>query len=68
MFKFVKHFFCYIRFFFNDIKLRIKENEEFDEKEQEIGHSMAGYTYLNDINEKRKKRKCDYKKRLSSIS
>lgn len=64
----IKKLFYIFDFFFNELKLRIKENELIDEKEQELGHSMAGYACINDLKEKRAKRIRQFKDTLNSIA
>ena len=59
MFKYTKRLISDIRFWCQELKLRRKENEEWEriEEESEYRHPMAGFGYYQTMNRNRAERK-----------
>ncbi len=61
MFKYTKRLLSDIRFWHTELKLRRKENEEWDriesEAEGELRHPMAGFAFYKDMQRNRVERK-----------
>ncbi len=61
MFKYTKRLLSDIRFWCREVKLRRKENAEFERIEEEaysgLGHPMAGFGYYQTIKRNRAERK-----------
>ena len=57
MFKYTKRLLSDIRFWCQELKLRRKENEEFERiEDEEWRHPMAGFGYYQTMNHNRKER------------
>lgn len=71
MFKYTKRLIADIRFWSQEIKLRAKENAEFERIEDEayIGmrHPMAGFAYYQTMNHNRKERLRQHKEKRALI-
>ena len=58
MFKYTKRLFYDIRFYWNEMKLRSKENAELERiEDEEWRHPMAGFGYYQTMNRNRTERK-----------
>ena len=71
MFKYTKRLMADIRFWCQEIKLRRKEDAEWerieDEAFAELRHPMAGFGYYQTMNHNRKERLRQHKEQLASI-
>ncbi len=71
MFKYTKRLISDIRFWCREIKIRAKENAEFerieDEAFAELRHPMAGFGYYQTMNHNRKERLQQHKEQLAAI-
>lgn len=72
MFKYTKRLFCDIRFWWNEIKLRRKEDAELqriiDDIEGFCGHnSMAGFGYYTTLKRNREEREAKHQMERQSI-
>lgn len=68
MFKYTKRLLSDIRFWCREIKLRHKENAEFEKIEaEEWRHPMAGFGYYQTMNRNRANRKRLHQDQLASI-
>ena len=71
MFKYTKRLIAEIRFWCQEIKLRRKENAEWEQMEDNAfsgkTHSMAGLGYYMTMNHNRKERLHLHKERLAAI-
>lgn len=69
MFKYTKRLLSDIRFWCQEIKLRAKENAEWEriEDESEYRHPMAGFGYYQTMNHNRKERLRQHKEQRASI-
>ena len=71
MFKYTKRLISDIRFWCREIKIRAKENAEFerieDEAFAELRHPMAGFGYYQTMNHNRKERLRQHKEQLAAI-
>ena len=72
MFKYTKILISNIRVWCQEIKLRRKENAEWEQIEDDAlagkTHSMAGFGYYMTMNHNRKERLRQHKERLAAIS
>ena len=71
MFKYTKRLISDIRFWCREIKIRAKENAEYerieDEEFAELRHPMAGFGYYQTMNHNRKERLRQHKEQLAAI-
>ena len=71
MFKYTKRLISDIRYWCQEIKIRAKENAEFerieDEAFAELRHPMAGFGYYQTMNHNRKERLRQHKEQLAAI-
>lgn len=71
MFKYTKRLISDIRFWCQEIKIRSKENAEWDQIEQEaegdLRHPMAGYAFYATLQQKRAERKRLHKEKRHLI-
>lgn len=71
MFKYTKRLISDIQFWSRELKIRAKENAEFerieDEAFAELRHPMAGLGYYQTMNHNRKERLQQHKEQLASI-
>ena len=71
MFKYTKRLISDIRFWCREIKIRAKENAEFerieDEAFAELCHPMAGFGYYQTMNHNRKERLRQHNEQLAAI-
>lgn len=71
MFKYTKRLISDIQFWCQEIKIRAKENAEFerieDEAFAELRHPMAGLGYYQTMNHNRKERLRQHKEQLAAI-
>ena len=71
MFKYTKRLISDIRFWCQEIKIRGKENAEWDkieeEAEGELRHPMAGFAYYQTMNRNRKERLRIHRERRAVI-
>ena len=71
MFKYTKRLISDIQFWSRELKIRAKENAEFeridDEAYAELCHPMAGFTYYQTIKRNRAERKRIHEEQRSSI-
>ena len=71
MFKYTKRLISDIRFWCREIKIRAKENAEYerieDEAFAELRHPMAGFGYYQTMNHNRKERLQQHKEQLAAI-
>ena len=69
MLKYTKRLLSDIRFWCQEIKLRRKENAEWEriEDESEYRHPMAGFGYYQTMNHNRKERLSQHKEQRASI-
>ena len=71
MFEYTKRLISDIRFWCREIKIRAKENAEFerieDEAFAELRHPMAGFGYYQTMNHNRKERLRLHKEQLAAI-
>lgn len=69
MFKYTKRLFSDIHFWCQELKLRAKENAEWEriEDESEYRHPMAGFGYYQTMNHNRKERLRQHKEQRASI-
>lgn len=71
MFKYTKRLFSDIRFWHAELKLRKKENAEWDkiesEAEGELRHPMAGFAFYKDLQQNRAERKRLHAERRAAI-
>lgn len=71
MFKYTKRLIANIRFWCQELKLRIKENAEWerieDEAEGELRHPMAGFALYATIKKDRAERKRLHKEQRAAI-
>ena len=71
MFKYTKRLISDIQFLCQEIKIRAKENAEFerieDEAFAELRHPMAGFGYYQTMNHNRKERLLHHKEQLAAI-
>ena len=68
MFKYTKRFASSIRFWWNEMKLRRKENAELDRiDDEEWRHPMAGFGYYMTTQHNRKERKKQHELELQQI-
>ena len=71
MFKYTKRLLADIRFWHQELKLRRRENAEWerieDEAEGEFRHPMAGFAYYATIKRNRAERKAAHQQRRAAI-
>ena len=69
MFKYTKRLLFDIRFWCQELKLRRKENEEWEriEEESEYRHPMAGFGYYQTMNRNRAERKRLHQEQRANI-
>lgn len=69
MFKYTKRLISDIRFWCQEIKLRSKENAEWEriEDESEYRHPMAGFAYYQTLKRNRAERKRLHEEQLAAI-
>ncbi len=68
MFKYTKRLFSDIRFWCQELKLRSKENAEWERiEDEEWRHPMAGFGYYQTIQRNRAERKRLHKEHLAAI-
>ncbi len=69
MFKYTKRLISDIRFWCHELKLRSKENAEWEriEDESEYRHPMAGFAYYQTLKRNRAERKRLHEEQLAAI-
>lgn len=68
MFKYTKRLFFDIRFYWNEMKLRSKENAELERiEDEEWRHPMAGFGYYQTMNRNRAERKRQHEVQRAAI-